>query len=154
MAEPSRNDSRKWSNSPSDAFNLEEFRNALKSLTENPSDENLHRINHIRRWFVLSARVMEGISRQVKGLTRKLLNPNEDDMKIIHALISSCRYLAKNSELIVTDYEILLEKGILVSEIDNFKNACLCLKKATFYIESVYLSLPDKQEVNDLVRRN
>jgi hypothetical protein len=52
MAEPSRNDGRKWINSPSDALNLEEFRNALKSLIENPSDENLHRINHIRRWFV------------------------------------------------------------------------------------------------------
>ncbi|WAC12354.1 hypothetical protein [Dyadobacter pollutisoli] len=154
MGKPIRKFREKLSSSSSNDFNLEEFKKALKDLTKNPSAENLGRINHIRRWFVLSTGVMEGISRQVEGLTRKLRNPNEEDMQIIYALISSCRYLATNSELLVTDYEILLEGGILVTEIDDFKEACLCVKKATFYIESVYLSLPNRQEVNDLVRRN
>ncbi|MEO6282848.1 MAG: hypothetical protein ABIN80_13075 [Dyadobacter sp.] len=154
MAEPIRNDGEMRSNSSSNPFNLEEFKNSLKALVDNPSEENRTRIDYIRRWFVLSTKFIEGISKQIKGLTRKLRNPSDEDMQIIVSMIASCRYLAKNSELLVTDYEILLQNGILVPEIDDFKKACLRLKKATFYIESVYLSLPDKQEVNDLVRRN
>jgi hypothetical protein len=154
MAEPIRNDGKKRSSSLSNAFNLKEFKNDLKGLIDNPSDENIDRINHIRLWFVHSTRVTEGISIQIQGLTRKLLNPNEEDMRIIIAMISSCHYLAKNSELLVKDYDVLSDRGILVEEINDFKKACLGLKKATYYIESVYLNLPDRQEINDLVRRN
>jgi hypothetical protein len=135
-------------------IDLEEFRKVLRNLVDDPSDENFKRVNQIRMWFVHSTKMTEGISRQVQGLTRKLLTPTEEDMKIIHQMILSCRFLASSSEHLVKDYEIMCEEGILVSEIEDFKKACLRLKKATYHIESVYLNLSDTFLSDNLLRRN
>lgn len=138
----------------SESFNREDFKQVLKNLIDVPSDENLNRLHHIRLWFVHSTKMTEGICKRMQGLTRKLVTPNEEDLQVINDMILACRHLTKSARILVKDYEVLWDEGVIVSEIDDFKKACLRLQEVVYYIEVVYLGLYGRIGVNDLARRN
>lgn len=133
----------------SESFRNVNFEKMLKALLENPCDENLDLINKVRANFVGSTEAMEDIIEKLQSLTWTIVEPTPDDLKSVADIISLGRQLLKGAVSIVASYQPLWEKGVIITETNEFKEVSGHLGEVLDDIESVYFKLPDLPGFND-----
>lgn len=133
----------------SESFRNVDFENMLKALLDNPCDENLDLINKVRANFFGSTEAMEDIIGKLQSLTWTIVEPTSDDVKSIADLISLGRQLLKGAASIVSSYQPLWERGVIITEIREFKEVTEHFTEVLDDIESVYFKLPNLPGFND-----
>lgn len=133
----------------SESFKNIDFENALKALLENPCDENLDQINNVRASFVESTDAIEDITKKLQSLTWTLLEPTTDDLRSVADIIFLGRQLFQGSASIISSYQPLWQKGVIINETSEFKEVAEHLAEVLDDIESVYFKLPDLPGFND-----
>lgn len=126
-----------------------DFENALKALFENPCDENLDQINQVRANFVGSAAAIEDIIEKLQSLTWTLREPNADDLKSVADIVFIGRQLVRGSASIIHSYQPLWQKGVIITETNEFKEASEHLAEVLDDIQSVYFQLPNLPGFDD-----
>lgn len=133
----------------SESFRNVDFENMLKALLENPCDENLDLINKVRANFVGSTEAMEDIIEKLQSLTWTLVEPTSDDLKSVADIIFLGRQLLKGAASIVSSYQPLWERGVIITETSEFKEVTEHFTEVLDDIESVYFKLPNLPGFND-----
>ncbi|OJV21174.1 MAG: hypothetical protein BGO21_09855 [Dyadobacter sp. 50-39] len=130
-----------------------DFENAFQALLDNPSDENLDLINLSRANFVRSADKMKDIISKLQAITWKLTDPTADDLKSVSEIIFIGRQLYQSSASIIESYQPLWHKGVIIAEINEFRDTNDHLCEVLDDIESVYFKLPHLPGFNDITHK-
>lgn len=97
-----------------------EFENVLKALLENPSDENLDRINQVRASLVESGQAIADITSKLESLTKTLSDPTPEDLGSVADIVFLGRQMLARSGGIISAYEPLWQRGVIIAETDAF----------------------------------
>lgn len=97
-----------------------EFENVLKALLENPSDENLDRINQVRASLVESGQAIADITSKLESLTKTLSDPTPEDLGSVADIVFLGRQMLARSGGIISAYEPLWRRGVIIAETDEF----------------------------------
>lgn len=134
------------------SYQKRDFEKEIKSWLEDPCDDNLDRINHIRNRLVQSSRDIEDITERIGALTWKISNPNEEVLRALDHMIALSRYLYQGSASLISTYKPLWVRDVIKREIDDFKEVTEHLQEVTDDVEMAYFVLPGVPGFDDVTR--